>query len=65
MKEIKHGSLFTGASIFDLAAENLGIKNIFGCDIDPFSQLHFKEHYRDSVLFPDITKLETIPYVVF
>jgi len=60
---LTHGSLFTGAGIFDLAAENNGITNIFGCDNDPFCQLHYKEHYPDSVLFQDIKKLETIPYV--
>jgi DNA (cytosine-5)-methyltransferase 1 len=58
-----HGSLFTGIGVFDLAAENEGFTNIFGCDNNPFCQLHYSEHYPKSTLFPDITTLESIPYV--
>lgn len=63
MTDLKHGSLFTGIGIFDLACQNNGIKNVFGCDIDPFSQLHYKEHFPDSLLFNDITQIQKVPPV--
>ena len=49
---MRHGSLFTGIGGFDLAAKWMGWKNIFSCDINPFSRDHSKfhfpsEHYDD------------------
>lgn len=63
MANYTHGSLFTGIGVFDLAAKNNGFENVFGCDKDPFSALHFQTHNAKSTWFGDITKLEKIPTV--
>ena len=60
---ITHGSLFTGIGIFDLACQNNGITNVFGCDIDPFAQCHYRTHFPDSRIYTDIRELNTIPTV--
>lgn len=57
-----HGSLFTGINVFGLALKKLGFKDVFGCDIHPYCQLHYKDNFGGQ-WFGDITQVQEIPYV--
>ena len=52
---MKHGSLFSGIGGFDLAARNVGFKNIWCCEIDPLCQEVLRAHFPESELHSDIT----------
>jgi DNA (cytosine-5)-methyltransferase 1 len=53
---MKHGSLFSGIGGFDLAARNVGFKNVWCCEIDPLCQRLLQQHFPESELHTDITK---------
>jgi DNA (cytosine-5)-methyltransferase 1 len=56
---MKHGSLFSGIGGFDLAARNVGFKNIWCCEIDMYCQKLLKEHFPESELHSDIVKFKS------
>ena len=53
-KIMTHGSFFSGIGGFDLAAEWVGWKNKFHCEIDPFCQKVLNHYWPDAELFEDI-----------
>jgi DNA (cytosine-5)-methyltransferase 1 len=55
---MKHGSLFSGIGGFDLAAEWMGWKNVFHCEIDPFCQKILKRHFPKSISYGDIKQTD-------
>jgi len=55
---LAHGSLFTGFGGFDLAAEMMGWKNIFHCEIDPFCKHLLKYYWPESISYEDIKKTD-------
>lgn len=44
-----HASLFSGIGGFDLAAEWLGFRNAFHCEINPFCTRILKYHFPDAI----------------
>jgi DNA (cytosine-5)-methyltransferase 1 len=52
--ELTHGSLFTGRGGFDAAAEDLGIKTIWNCEIDPWLRGKLKKLYPDTKQFTNV-----------
>ena len=55
---MKHGSLFSGIGGFDLAAEWMGWKNIFHCEIAEFPRQILKYHFPNSICYEDIKKTD-------
>lgn len=55
-------SLFSGVGGFELAAEQVGWKNIVSCEINPFGKKVLKHYWPDSYHHEDIKTLtyETI-----
>lgn len=53
-----HASLFSGIGGFDLAAEWLGFRNAFHCEINPFCSGILKYHFPDAEHYTDITKTD-------
>lgn len=49
-----HGSLFSGWGGFDLAAEWMGWKNAFHCEIDPTAQRVLKYHFPKAKSYDNI-----------
>lgn len=62
-QKLTYGSLFTGIDIFGLAAKNEGFDTVFGCDNDPYCQLHFKEHNPEALFFEDVKAVQSVPRV--
>jgi DNA (cytosine-5)-methyltransferase 1 len=58
MKQINHGSLFSGIGGFDLAAEWMGWNNVFHCEWMPFPRQILKYHFPNSISYEDITKTD-------
>lgn len=52
---MKHASLFSGIGGFDLAAEWMGWKNVFACEIESFGQTVLNNHWNKSTIYEDIT----------
>lgn len=59
----KYGSLFSGIDTPGLAAKMEGFETVFGCEIDPYCRVHFKEHNPGAILYGDIREVKQIPYV--
>ena len=57
-KYISHGSLFSGIGGFDLAAEWIGWKNVFHCEINEFCTKILKYHFPNAEHYADITKTD-------
>lgn len=57
-KYISHGSLFSGIGGFDLAAEWIGWKNVFHCEINEFCAKILNYHFPDAEHYADITKTD-------
>lgn len=55
---LSHGSLFSGIGGPDLAADWMGWKNVFHCEINPFGQQVLKYYYPDAISYADITKTD-------
>lgn len=51
---MKHASLFSGIGGFDLAADWMGWKNIFHCEINPFGRKILSYYWPDSISYYDI-----------
>ena len=56
--QFSHGSLFSGIGGFDLAAEWMGWKNIFHCEINPFCKRILKYYWPNAISYEDITKTD-------
>jgi DNA-cytosine methyltransferase len=54
VKQMRHGSLFSGIGGFDLAAQWMGWDNVFHCEINKFCQKVLKKHFN-SISYEDIT----------
>ena len=54
--EITHASTFSGIGASEVAAEMLGWKNIFHCEINPFCRKVLDYHFPDTESYEDITK---------
>lgn len=63
MKELTHGSLFSGMGGFDLGAEWAGFENKFNCEINRWCNRYLKKEFPNSKQYADITKVEAIPHV--
>ncbi len=50
-------SFFSGIGGFDIACEQLGLKIVFQCEINPFCQKVLRAHWPEVPLYPDIKKL--------
>ena len=55
---LTHASLFSGIGGFDLAAEWMGLNNLFHCEWNPFGQKVLKQHFPNSISYNDITKTD-------
>lgn len=53
-----HGSLFSGFGAADLAAEWMGWRNAFWCEIDPFPRRVLRYWFPDQIGYEDITKTD-------
>ena len=62
MKRMIHASLFSGIGGFDLAAEWLGFRNAFHCEINPFCEKILKYHFPHAEHYTDITKTDFTPW---
>lgn len=51
---ITHASLFSGIGACDLAAEELGWRNVFNCEINPFCRRVLNYHFPDVDGYEDI-----------
>lgn len=49
-----HASLFSGIGGFDLAAEWMGWKNVFNCEIDPFCRKVLAYHFPNAKQYEDV-----------
>lgn len=57
-KYISHGSLFSGIGGFDLAAEWIGWRNAFHCEINEFCTKILNYHFPNAEHYTDITKTD-------
>lgn len=55
---MKHGSLFSGIGGFDLAAERMGWKNSFHCEINSFCRKVLNYYWPKAESYEDITKTD-------
>ncbi len=53
-----HGSLFSGIGGFDLAAQWMGWKNVFHCDINPFCQKILNHYWPNAKSYTDIKQTD-------
>ncbi|MGJ1329381.1 DNA cytosine methyltransferase [Sphingobacterium multivorum] len=53
-----HGSLFSGIGGFDLAAQWIGWKNIFHCEINPFCQKILNHYWPNAKSYTDIKQTD-------
>ena len=53
-----HASLFSGIGGAEIAAEWMGWKNIFHCEINPFGRKVLEYWYPNSISYEDITKTD-------
>lgn len=57
-----HASLFSGIGGFDLAAEWLGFRNTFHCEINEFCNIILNYHFPNAEHYTDITKTDFTPW---
>jgi DNA (cytosine-5)-methyltransferase 1 len=62
MKNVSHGSLFSGLGGFDLAAEWMGWENVFHCEWNEFGQRILKYYWPKAKSYEDITKTDFTIY---
>ena len=62
VKQLTHGSLFSGIGGFDLAAERCGIKNIFQVEINKFCQKVLNKNFPDVKKYYDIKEFSGQEY---
>lgn len=57
-KRLTHGSLFSGIGGPEIAAEMMGWKNVFHCEINPFGRKILDYWFPNSKSYEDITKTD-------
>ena len=57
-KQITHASVFSGIGAPEIAADMLGWKNLFHCEINMFGKAVLDYHYPESKSYEDITKTD-------
>jgi DNA (cytosine-5)-methyltransferase 1 len=57
-----HGSLFSGAGGFDLAAEREGITNVFSCENNGYAASILQQHFPNIIDYGDINSIKSMPY---
>lgn len=57
-----HASLFSGIGGFDLAAQWMGWKNLFSCEIAEFPRSKLKKHFPNTIHYEDIRETGFIPW---
>ncbi|MGZ3983405.1 MAG: DNA cytosine methyltransferase [Mucilaginibacter sp.] len=64
--ELTHGSLFTGRGGFEAAAEDLNIKTIWNCELDPWLRGKLKKLYPDTKQYGNVkyVKNPTPPHIL-
>ncbi len=63
MKNLTHGSLFSGIGGFDLGAEQSGIPTIWNCEQNAECRKVLNKHFPSTEQFTDIIELHNPPYV--
>ena len=58
MKQITHGSLFSGIGGFDLAAKWCNWQNVFHCEIEEYQRAILHKHFPEAITYNDIYKLD-------
>lgn len=56
--KLTHGSLFSGIGGSEIAAEAMGWKNMFHCEINPFGRKILNYWFPNSKSYEDITKTD-------
>ena len=59
---ITHASLFSGIGAADLAAEELGWRNVFNCEINEFCRMVLDYHFPEADKYKDIYKVNFRKY---
>lgn len=59
---MRHASLFSGIGGFDLAALQVGMTNVFTCEIDEFCNKVLDYHFPNSVKYKDVKTLDGTKY---
>lgn len=59
---MRHASLFSGIGGPEVAAEMMGWKNVFHCEINPFGRKVLEYWFPDSESYEDITKTDFTKY---
>ncbi len=54
MKQMTHGSLFSGIGGFDYASQKMGWKNLFHCEINPFARKILQYYWPKSHSYENI-----------
>ena len=54
---LKHGSLFSGIGGFDLAAEKVGFKNTWNCEIKDYCRKVLAKNFPGAKQYTDITQM--------
>ena len=62
MKPMRHGSLFSGIGAAEIAAEMLGMENVFHCEINPFGRQILNYWFPNSASYEDITETDFLQY---
>ena len=57
-ERLTHGSLFSGIGGPEIAAEIMGWKNVFHCEINPFGRKILDYWFPNSKSYEDITKTD-------
>ncbi len=55
---MNHGSLFSGIGGIDLAAERMGWKNVFSCEINDFGNKILNYYWPNTIHYEDINKTD-------
>lgn len=58
MKALSLGSLFSGIGGFEVAAERLGMRVAWSCEIDPFGRKVLAKHWPGVELYEDVRAIE-------
>ena len=53
---MNHASLFSGIGGFDLAAEQVGWKNVFNCEVNEFAKKVLKHYWPNAIQYDDIKR---------
>ena len=59
---MRHGSLFSGIGAAEIAAEMLGMENVFHCEINPFGRQILDYWFPNSASYEDITETDFSQY---